>query len=102
LPAEAVEIMRSYQAGETVTELAKQHQLAVASVSACLRRSGVVLRARRVPDEADVVRAIELYGLGWSAAKIGRELGFDQKTIWRHLHDKVQMREPWYHPKRES
>ena len=94
--------MQAYQAGSTVTELAERHELNRQSVTACLRRAGVKLRPRRLPDAAAVERAIELYDLGWSMAKIGRDLGFDQKTIWRHIQSKVQTRTPWGYKQRGS
>jgi hypothetical protein len=28
---------------------------------------------------------------------IGKKLGFDKKTIWRNIHDKVQTRTTWEH-----
>jgi DNA-binding NarL/FixJ family response regulator len=95
---EQVAIMAAYERGASISELAAEHGLSRQTASALLRRLGVPLRPRRVPTEEEVQRAVELYQRGWSLAKIGKELGFDSKTVWRHLSGKVVMRPPWEQP----
>jgi lambda repressor-like predicted transcriptional regulator len=95
---EQVAIMAGYERGASIRDLAAEHGLTRQTVSSTLRRLGVPMRPRRVPTALEIQRAVEVYEPGWSLAKIGRELGFDSKTVWRHLNGNVVMRPPWEHP----
>jgi lambda repressor-like predicted transcriptional regulator len=97
-PADQVKITAAYQHGASITELAAELGLTRLTVSATLRRLGVPMRPRHSPTEEELERAVELYERGWSLAKIGKELGYDSKIIWRRLSGRVQMRAPWEHP----
>jgi lambda repressor-like predicted transcriptional regulator len=99
---EQVAIMTGYEHGAAITNLATEHGLTRQTVSALLRRLGVPMRPRRLPTAPEIQHAAGLYERGWSLIKIGKELGFDSKTIWRHLSGRVVMRPPWEHPEQQK
>jgi DNA-binding CsgD family transcriptional regulator len=77
---QVAELIDSYQAGQTVYELAARFKIHRATVSAHLHRNGISMR-RQGPDDDAIAQATRLYEGGWSVARIGDRLGVDGTTI---------------------
>lgn len=88
LPAvEVAELVARYQAGVSMAELARQHNLHRSAVRLQLERAGVTLRrGSSFPPEL-LPEAIRLYESGLSTARVGERLGLTQRVVWRALKD---------------
>lgn len=82
--------MRSHEVDELVGQYEKIKNIrAVARELRILRETAAKHLASRGIDTsrkmkpADIARAQELYAQGFSSASIGREIGFDNKTVLR-------------------
>lgn len=88
-------VVDAYVAGASMADLAREYGVTRVSISQLLRKAGATIRQRRVISAAEVDRAVQLYEGGLSLQKIGDELGWDHKTIYRHLKIRgVAMRGP--------
>jgi hypothetical protein len=82
--AVVTELIKAYERQETVKELAKRFGIHRATVTALLRRHGVVLRRPGLASD-DIPAAASLYRQGWSCARLGERFGVDAATAWRAL-----------------
>src|SRR5215207_4716160 len=90
--AEAV-LVATYRAGGKVTKLAAEFDIHRTTVSAILKRHGV-LRPPGVQAE-DLPRVVRLYSEGWSLARLGAEFDVSSSTVNRALRDAgVRIRRP--------
>lgn len=85
-PEQVSELVRSYEAGATGSELAKRYLVAPATVWAYLRRSGVKTRPSRYPlppplSSEDILETCELVRKGLSQREVGEILGIHQTTV---------------------
>jgi transposase-like protein len=88
-------VVDAYEAGASMADLAREYGVDRVSISQLLRKAGATIRQRRVISAAEVDRAVQLYESGLSLQTIGDRLGWDQKTIYRHLKVReVAMRGP--------
>lgn len=78
-------VITDYEAGRTMASLAQEYDVKRESISRLLRRSGVDVRQRRVMSQTDIDQAVRLYADGPSLERIGKRLGWDHRTIHRHL-----------------
>jgi lambda repressor-like predicted transcriptional regulator len=99
---EITELMKEYQQGASVKELAQRFGIHRVTATAVLQRHGVELRrSGLVP--ADIPAAASLYDQGWSLARLGERLGVDAATVWRALRAAgVEMRMPSQRPARSE
>lgn len=81
------EIVKAYEAGRTVYELAAEYGCHRVTISAALKRQGVVLR-RTSPTPEQIDEMVHLYETGHSLAKVGDRLGFNATTILTHLRER--------------
>ena len=81
---EVDELVRDYETGATIGELAGRFQVHQHTVSAHLERRGV-RRRYRLLDDAAVEVAAGLYAEGWSLARVGRHFGVQPGTVLRAL-----------------
>jgi hypothetical protein len=82
--AEVGKLIREYEEGALVKELAGRFGIHRLTVTALLRQHGVKLRrVGLAPD--DIPAAGRLYAQGWSLARLGAEYGVDSTTVWRAL-----------------
>jgi predicted transcriptional regulator len=95
----AAAIRHAYLAGATMSSLAADYGVARQTISTLLRRDGIIARPSRSPSASDIARAVALYESGRSLVEIGKEIGFDSKTVWRHLQGRVPMRRPTRRPR---
>jgi hypothetical protein len=73
---ERVDMAKLYRSGKFMNELAYQFGIHRVTVSRTLRREGVELRKQGLdPDQVD--KAVKLYALGSSLARIGEQFGVD-------------------------
>ena len=88
-PAQVIEMVRRYEEGSTVYELATEFCCHRTTVSARLKKAGVSLRLRSPRANEIEVMAL-LYESGHSTQEIARQLGFCENTIRisMRLHDK--------------
>lgn len=78
------EVIARYQAGEHTTALAKEYDVAKATILGVLRDSNIVVRRQPLtPDQ--IARAVQLYADGNSVATIGEALHAGSETIRRAL-----------------
>jgi transposase-like protein len=88
-------VVEAYEAGASMADLARQYGVKRVSISQLLHKAGATIRPRRVISAAEVDRAVQLYESGLSLQAVGDQLGWDQKTIYRHLKGRgVAMRGP--------
>lgn len=90
---QARKLIKGYQAGATVYELAAQFGIDRRTASQILKRHGVMLRRRSLaPVQID--EAVRLYESGWSLARIARKFDVDQTTVHNRLRERgVRMRD---------
>lgn len=80
------ELVRNYQQGRTLAELASEHGLHQRTVAAQLEARGVERRVnRRKMSDDDVSLAANRYQPGDSLATVALAFGLDAKTVWREL-----------------
>jgi lambda repressor-like predicted transcriptional regulator len=93
--AEVEAIVAAYQGGTSMHELAAQYDLHRHTIAAVLDRAGIGKRPRRLFVASHLEQARQLYVDGWSLMRIGKTLGFDDRTVGRHLNAAgVQLRSP--------
>jgi DNA-binding CsgD family transcriptional regulator len=93
-PEETERLKRTYEAGATLRDLAREFQIHRTTAADLLERSGVFRRVKG-PSEVQMSEAIRMYLAGQSAARIGQALGFAADTIrYRLKAAGVQMRGP--------
>jgi DNA-directed RNA polymerase specialized sigma24 family protein len=86
------QLIAGYRAGATVYTLSSQFGIDRRTVGAILKRHGAQTRWRRL-SSAQIDEAIELYGSGWSLARIAERVGVTPTTVHRRLRDRgVRMR----------
>lgn len=78
------QVIADYKAGKTIYELAVEHSCHRTTISAVLKRRGVVLRGA-TPTAEQVNEMIRLYESGLSLAKVGQRSGFHASTVLVHL-----------------
>ena len=83
-PHEVDDLVRAYESGMTVYELAKRFGCHRTTVSGHLQARGTAMRLAPMSEE-DVDRASELYKSGLSFAEVGAALGRDGETIRQQL-----------------
>jgi transposase-like protein len=81
-------VVDAYEAGASMADLAREYGVQRVSISQLLRTAGASIRQRRVISAAEVDQAVQLYESGLSLQTIGGQLGWDPKTIYRHLKDR--------------
>ena len=92
-PDEQEDLVRRYQAGDLMTELAERFGIHRRTVSAILKRHGVPTRASGL-SPGQIQRAVLMYAQGQSLAKIGKTLGVDAGTVHSRLREQgVKMRD---------
>ena len=74
------QLVRGYQEGATVYELADRFRIHRLTVSRHLHRAGVTMR-RQGLDEQQVDVAVQLQRQGWSTAQLGDHFGVDKRTV---------------------
>jgi transposase-like protein len=79
-PDETTKLIGSYEAGETVKDLALRHGLHRETVSNILTRHGIARRPTGIPTER-VAEVIADYENGLSLAAIGAKLSVDPATV---------------------
>ena len=81
---EVAELIKEYEQGASVNELAQRFGIHRVTVTALLRRRGMELRRTGLTRE-EIVTATHLYTQGWSCARLGTRFGVDSTTVWRAL-----------------
>jgi DNA-binding IclR family transcriptional regulator len=88
------DLVAAYRAGSSSYALAEQFGLSKSSVLTVLHEHGLARRRRRGMTQRQQAKAIVLYELGWSIARIATGLGLDDSTVHRRLRAAgVQMRD---------
>ncbi len=87
------ELIAGYQAGATVYQLGEQFGIDRRTVSKILHRHDVPMRRRGLsPDQID--ESVQLYGEGWSLARIAARIAVDPTTVLARLRERgVRMRD---------
>ncbi len=89
------ELIRSYEAGQTIAALAMEYGVHPQTVSQHLKRAGVQLRRQGLTDEQKT-EAERLYLTGRSLKQIAEVFACDAETIRQTLKSRgVRMRHPW-------
>lgn len=89
------QLVSDYQAGTSMTAIAKRHGLHRTTVATQLRASDVELR-RRGMSAAQLEEASQLYAKGWSLARLGERYDCAADTVRLALMKRgVVMRRPW-------
>lgn len=78
------QIVKGYESGKTVYELAAAHGCHRATISAVLKRNGVTVR-RTSPTPEEMSEMVSLYRSGLSLAKVGDQLGVHATTVLAQL-----------------
>ena len=81
---EAVALAARYLGGETVYQLAEAFGCSRQTVSAVLKRNGVMTRGQKL-DEATVGELVRLYRSGRSMAAVSEELGISTRSVLNYL-----------------
>lgn len=82
--AEVFELIAAYGEQLSIKELAQRFGIHRVTVTALLRRHGVVLRRAGLERE-EIIMARRLYVQGWSLSRLGERFGVDAATVWRAL-----------------
>ena len=77
---EVDQLVRGYEEGATVYELADRFRIHRLTVSRHLHRAGVAMR-RQGLDEHQVDVAVQLHRQGWSVAQLGDHFEVDKRTV---------------------
>jgi lambda repressor-like predicted transcriptional regulator len=80
---EIVELLLTYQQGDSMATLARRFRVRRQTVSELLHRSGLPVREQRAISGDEVAHATALYLAGQSLATVGDQLGYDAETIRR-------------------
>jgi len=92
------ELVRSYVAGEPITDLAKRLGIHRSTLYVRLERAGIDLRQRGALSPTQVQHAARLYERGDSLAIVGRLFSVDAQTVRNHLAKagvKIRKRRGW-------
>jgi DNA-binding transcriptional regulator LsrR (DeoR family) len=81
-PVELKALIADYEAGGRVGELARVYGLHRTTVAGHVARAG---KTRPIMTEAQIDKAVALYGDGWTLHNVGRHLGVADQTIRRVL-----------------
>src|SRR4029453_8333094 len=73
-------LVRAYQAGSTLEEVAAKFGIYVRTAAAHLEREGIPQRRHRL-SPAQVSEAVRLYEAGWSTIQIGHHFGIYPQSI---------------------
>ena len=85
-PAEVEELVRCYEAGASMSVLAKDLDMHFQTVRAHLRRHGVTLRSEQPAVSAEAIdEAVALYAQGWSTYRLGERYEVDRSTVGKAL-----------------
>ena len=85
-------LVRAYQAGSRLEEVAAKFGVYVRTAAAHLEREGIPQRRHRL-SPAQVREAARLYEAGWSTIQIGQHLGICPQSVrYRLVRAGVQMR----------
>ncbi|MFD9889711.1 hypothetical protein ACFWY9_10230 [Amycolatopsis sp. NPDC059027] len=86
------ELVKGYQGGETVYDLAERFKINRKTVGRLLYRAGVQIRGRLTTEQID--EAVQLYAAGWSLARIGQRFDTTADTARARLLERgVRMRD---------
>ena len=97
---EVAEMIRRYKTGETVYELAAAFGCHRSTVSAVLKRNGVVVTLVKSEKMFDPTEAAALYEDGMKSKEIGKRFGVSEQTIRDCLKKQgVKMRTRWDYPR---
>ena len=89
---EVAALVKAYQAGSTLEEIAAKFGVYVRTAAAHLEREGIPQRRHRLTAE-QVAEAVHLYETGWSTIQIGQHLGiYPQSVRYRLVKQGVAMR----------
>lgn len=77
-------LAEDYLDGATVYQLAESYEINRRTVSVILERQGVARRYQGL-SQPEIEQAVELYGEGWSLARIGSVLGVCDSTVLNTL-----------------
>lgn len=80
-------LIAGYQAGATVYQLGERFGIDRKTVSQVLRHHEVPMR-RRVLSPEQIDEAAQLYGRGWSLARIGKKMGVAPTTVHNRLRER--------------
>jgi hypothetical protein len=83
-PAQCVEILRRYQAGDRPVDIARDFGVTEWTIQNVRKRAGVPTRPRGLSEQA-LARAAELYTEGVSFRKIAIAVGCDARTVGTEL-----------------
>lgn len=73
-------VVRRYQDGESLTQIADSYQIAKSTVSGLLKREGIETR-RQITPEDKVTQAVLLYEEGMSLKCVAQELAISHETV---------------------
>ena len=94
-PDEVEQLVRDYQAGDSMQQLARRWRLHRTTVAEQLRREGVPVRQRGIRAER-LNEAIRLYNEGWSCLRLADRYDCDDETVRQALRRaNVRLRKPW-------
>ena len=79
LAGEIEDLVRAYEAGATILELADRVQISRTTLMAHLQRSGVETRYNRLDGRLD--EAARLYGQGWSLTRVAAHFDVSAGTV---------------------
>ena len=97
---EVAELIKEYERGVMVKELAERFGVHRVTVTALLQRQGVEIRKTGLVPEVIPVVA-RMYSQGWSCARLGDLFDVDASTVWRALRATgLTMRSPSERPSR--
>jgi lambda repressor-like predicted transcriptional regulator len=77
---EVVHVIRLYQGGTEMCELATQFGVHKHTISQCLKRMGVPRRRQGLRDD-DIEEAAQLYADGWSLVRLGEKYGCAHSSV---------------------
>ncbi len=81
---QVAELIKRYEAGDTVYQLAAHFDIRRATVSSILKKAGIQLRLRP-PTPLVIADMVRLYESGLSLAAVSQCLHFDPTTVLRYL-----------------
>jgi hypothetical protein len=84
-PAEIDELVKRYQAGSSVYQLAELYDIHRITIGRHLRARGIDTTAPALTEE-QVREAVQLYAEGWSCMKIAKHFGVGTETVRGRLH----------------
>ena len=98
--AEATSIVEEYNSGLSTYALAAKYGCHRNTISRCLKKHGVEVKAEKIDTEADVAKMISMYNEGFSAIEIAERFSIAKTTVIHRLHaNDVEMRTRWDYEK---